>query len=119
MKILLAGLLERDAAAINILVRMAWRDHQVVSLPRSLSLTIPDQDNTARSCKCCIIDLAGLSLRRYSTENESRLQEFLSRRPAVLIVRGGGEGWLSAGLKIGRDTSELQSRSQLIWPNQL
>src|SRR5690625_5312555 len=75
MKILLAGLLERDAAAINILVRMAWRDHQVVSLPRSLSLTIPDQDNTARSCKCCIIDLAGLSLRRYSTENESRLQE--------------------------------------------
>ncbi|HLR86762.1 MAG TPA: hypothetical protein VK064_02630 [Wenzhouxiangella sp.] len=98
MKILLAGLLERDAAAINILVRMAWRDHQVVSLPRSLSLTIPDQDNTARSCKCCIIDLAGLGLRRYSTENESRLQEFLSGRPAVLIVRGGGEGWLSAGL---------------------
>ncbi|MBR6976284.1 MAG: hypothetical protein IKH84_05240, partial [Ottowia sp.] len=83
--ILLAGLTEQEAAALEILVGMHWRDWQVVALKRSLSLSIPEQTSAARAADVCVVDLFGLGMRRHTPEHEERLIEFLDGRSAVLL----------------------------------
>ena len=94
--ILLAGLTEQEAAALEILVGMHWRDRKVVTLKRSLSLSIPDQTSAARACDVCVVDLFGFGMRRHAPEQEERLMEFLDGRSAVLLAWGTGGGWFEA-----------------------
>lgn len=106
--ILMAGLSDQEAAAIEILVGMTWDNVQVVSIKRSLSLAIPEQGMEARACEVCVIDLFGLGMRRHSPENAQRLMGFLKGRPAVLLVWGSGGGWLESGL-------QKSSSQHLVW----
>lgn len=98
--ILLAGMLEREAAAIEIMMNKGWPDFTTVSKTRSPTLSIPQQDAAARACTCCIVDLFGLGLRRYSSEAEPLLLQFLAGRPAVLLVWGDGGGWTERQLPV-------------------
>jgi len=108
-RVLLAGLATRDAAAMDILIGMTWRNLECITLERQLSssmtLDLPAQDAAARACRICVVDLAGLGLRNYSARAESRLLEFLAERPAVLLFRGDGNGWLDSTL--ARSSSAL------------
>lgn len=92
--ILLAGLTDHEAAAIEIMVGMTWHDYHCTTLKRSLSLSVPAQGPVAQACDGCVVDLFGLGLRRRSTEGEARLLQFLAGRPGVLLVWGNGGGWL-------------------------
>lgn len=103
--ILLAGLTEPEAAALEILVGMHWRDWQTVTLKRSLSLSIPEQTSAARACKVCVVDLFGFGMRRHTPEQEQRLKEFLNGRNAILLVWGSGGGWAE---NVSPDTPEQQ-----------
>ena len=97
--ILLAGLTDHEAAAIEILIGMHWRAQRSVILPRSLSLAIPEQGAAARACGSCVIDLFGLGMRKHSAAREAELLAFLAGRSAVLLTWGDGGGWLDRGLR--------------------
>lgn len=94
--ILLAGMTDQEAAALEILIGMHWRDWKVVTLKRSLSLSIPDQNPAARAAEVCVVDLFGFGLRRHSPEHEQQLLDFLGGRSAILLVWGTGGGWYEA-----------------------
>ena len=99
---LLAGLTDHEAAAVEIMIGMNWQDQRVLTIPRGLGLGVPEQTPAARACAVCVLDLFGFGLRRHSPENESRLLEFLAGRPAVLLVWGSGGGWLERKLPLAR-----------------
>lgn len=93
-KVLLAGLVQRETAAVEILVSMTWPGVSCFSLPRCLTLTVPHQSRAARSCGFCVIDVAGFGMRHHSTDAQKRLVEFIAERPALLILRGAhGQSW--------------------------
>lgn len=94
--ILLAGMTDQEAAALEILIGMHWRDWKVVTLKRSLSLSIPDQNPAARAAEVCVVDLFGFGMRRHSPEHEQQLLDFLGGRSAILLVWGTGGGWYEA-----------------------
>lgn len=94
--ILLAGMTDQEAAALEILIGMHWRDWKVVTLRRSLSLSIPDQNPAARAAEVCVVDLFGFGMRRHSPEQEQQLLDFLGGRSAILLVWGTGGGWNEA-----------------------
>ena len=94
--ILLAGLTDHEAAAVEIMIGMNWRDERVVTLKRGLSLGVPAQTPQARACRACVLDLFGLGMRKHSSEHEAALIELLNGRSAVLLVWGQGGGWLEA-----------------------
>ncbi|MDO5625980.1 MAG: hypothetical protein Q4G71_14990 [Pseudomonadota bacterium] len=106
--LLLAGLTDHEAAAIEIMAGMHWREQRAITLPRSLNLGVPEQTAPARACGACVVDLFGLGMRRHTPEHETRLLAFLSGRSAVLLVWGGGGGWLEQPLA-------LASGQQLAW----
>lgn len=93
--ILLAGMVDKEAAAIEIMVGMYWRERTCVTLGRNAELSLPRQSTPAcASCTLCVIDLLGLGMRRHSEAHEQHLLEFLGGRPAVLLVRGLETGWM-------------------------
>ena len=93
-KILLVGLTDQEAAAIEIMIGMNWRDAQCTVLRRSLSLAMPEQTPEALACTHCVVDLFGLGMRKYSAENAERLMAFLGGRSAVALAWGAdGGGW--------------------------
>lgn len=100
--ILLMGLTDHEAAAVEIMIGMNWRDHRCITLKRELSLAIPEQHAAARSCEACVLDLAGLGMRKYSPANATRLMEVMAGRPAVLLTWGDGGGWLEAKLPLAK-----------------
>ena len=100
--VLLAGLTDTEAAAIEIMVGMTWRDHQCVTLARGLVLGVPAQTAQARACRSCVVDLFGLGMRKHSQDHERNLLEFLDGRSAVLLVWGSGGGWLDARMPLQR-----------------
>lgn len=100
--ILLMGLTDHEAAAVEIIIGMNWRDHRCITLKRELSLAIPEQHAAARSCEACVLDLFGLGMRKYSPANATRLMEVMAGRPAVLLTWGDGGGWLEAKLPLAK-----------------
>ncbi len=62
--ILLMGLTDHEAAAVEIMIGMNWRDHRCITLKRELPLAIPEQHAAARSCEACVLDLFGLDWER-------------------------------------------------------
>lgn len=100
--ILLMGLTDHEAAAVEIMIGMNWRDHRCITLKRELSLAIPEQHAAARSCEACVLELFGLGMRKYSPANATRLMEVMAGRPAVLLTWGDGGGWLEAKLPLAK-----------------
>lgn len=100
--ILLMGLTDHEAAAVEIMIGMNWRDHRCITLKRELPLAIPEQHAAARSCEACVLDLFGLGMRKYSPANATRLMEVMAGRPAVLLTGGDGGGWLEAKLPLAK-----------------
>lgn len=98
--VLLAGLTDHEAAAIEIMINMTWRDQRCITLRRDLSLSIPEQTAQAKACRYCVIDLFSLGLRKHSPDNEVLLLQFLAGRSAVLLMRGSGSGWFDALLPL-------------------
>ncbi|RRD58450.1 hypothetical protein EII20_02285 [Comamonadaceae bacterium OH2545_COT-014] len=99
--VLLAGLTDQEAAAIEIMIGMTWRDARCVVLRRNMSLAIPEMTVSARACTHCVVDLFGLGMRKYSPDNATRLLEFLGGRPAVVLAWGtGGGGWMDQTLPL-------------------
>lgn len=98
--LLLAGLADRQAAAIEVMAAMTWRDLSCVILRRGRLTSAPLQDERARACHLCVVDLAGLGLRQHSPQNQARLLGLLAGRPAVLLIRGEDEGWLAASQEL-------------------
>ena len=100
-KILLVGLTDQEAAAIEIMIGMNWRDAQCTVLRRSLSLAMPEQTPEALACTHCVVDLFGLGMRKYSAENAERLMAFLGGRSAVALAWGAdGGGWMGQKLPL-------------------
>ena len=91
---LLAGLTDHEAAAIEIMIGMNWHDQRVLTIPRGLGLGVPEQSAAAKACEQGVLDLFGFGMRRHTPEHEAKLIEFLAGRSAVLLVWGGGGGWL-------------------------
>lgn len=100
--VLLAGLTDTEAAAIEIMVGMTWRDHQCVTLARGVTLGVPEQGVPARACRSCVVGLFGMGMRKHSASHERQLLEFLQGRSAVLLVWGTGGGWLEARVPLER-----------------
>lgn len=100
--VLLAGLTDHEAAAIEIMIGMTWRDHKCVVLKRDLSMNVPEQTPEAKNCRYCVIDMLSLGMRKHSPETQARLLDFLQGRSAVLLIRGNGGGWQEALLPLPR-----------------
>lgn len=99
--VLLAGLTDQEAAAVEIMIGMTWRDARCEALRRNMSLSVPEMTVSARSCTHCVVDLFGLGMRKYSPENARRLLDFLGGRSAVVLAWGtGGGGWLGQNLPL-------------------
>ena len=99
---LLAGLTDHEAAAIEIMIGMNWQDQRVLTIPRGLGLGVPEQSAAAKACEQGVLDLFGFGMRRHTPEHEAKLIEFLAGRSAVLLVWGCGGGWLERQLPLAR-----------------
>ena len=99
---LLAGLTDHEAAAIEIMIGMNWQDQRVLTIPRGLGLGVPEQSAAAKACEQGVLDLFGFGMRRHTPEHEAKLIEFLAGRSAVLLVWGSGGGWLERQLPLAR-----------------
>lgn len=106
--VLLAGLTDHEAAAIEIMIGMTWRDNKCVVLKRDLTMSAPVQTPQALACRYCVVDLFSLGMRKHTPETQVRLLEFLDGRSAVLLFRGSTSGWQEAKLP-------LQEGQQLAW----
>ncbi len=62
--LLLAGLGPHEAAAMGIMLRIQWRDMEIVDLGRSADFELPQQGLVARACEGVVVDLHGVGLRR-------------------------------------------------------
>ena len=62
-RLLLAGLGPHEAAAMGIMLRMQWRDMEIVDLGRSADFELPQQGLVARACEGVVVDLHGVGLR--------------------------------------------------------
>lgn len=99
--ILLAGMTDHEAAAIEIMIGMNWRDQwEIVTIPRHLGLGVPAQTAAAQACGHCVIDLFGFGLRKHTPAHEASLMQFLAGRSAVLLSWGNGGGWLERDLPL-------------------
>lgn len=96
--VLLAGLSDPEAAAVEIMMNRRWPRLKPYRLRRPPRLGIPEQDSAAHGCSSCIIDLFSFGLRIHSLEAEAALLSFLERRPALLISRGEENTWARAAL---------------------
>ncbi|MDO4704698.1 MAG: hypothetical protein Q4A98_00545 [Comamonadaceae bacterium] len=106
--VLLAGLTDHEAAAIEIMIGMTWRDNKCVVLKRDLTMSAPVQTPQALACRYCVVDLFSLGMRKHTPETQVRLLEFLDGRSAVLLFRGSTSGWQEAKLP-------LQEGQHLAW----
>ncbi len=98
--ILLVGMADKEAAAIEIMVGMYWREHTCVTLVRSPALSVPLQTAKTRACDVCVVDLFGLGMRKHSEAHEQRLLQCLAGRCAVLLVWGLESGWMERVLPL-------------------
>ncbi|MFI0546869.1 MAG: hypothetical protein ACH34Y_08150 [Brachymonas sp.] len=98
--VLLAGLSDHDAAAIEILISMNWRDKRCVLLKRTADFSLPVQSAAAAACAKVVLDLGGVGLPQYGSEQAQALLAFLAGRPALLLSRTGGEAWPQAALPV-------------------
>ena len=92
-KILLAGLTEREAAAVQMLVESTWRDCSCVILPRLADFQMPVQSAQAQACSGVVVNLLGVGLLRYSEQAQSKLAQLLDGRSAVLLLHSGDPTW--------------------------
>ena len=91
--VLLAGLSDHDAAAMEILISTSWRQKRCVLLKRTAGFTLPEQNAQAAKCAKVVADLGGMGLQRYSPENAEKLLAFLAGRPALLLTWKNDGGW--------------------------
>lgn len=87
--ILLAGFSAQEAAAIDILVSMSWRDYQCKNIG-VVNINHP-QTVAQTSDRMVIASVVGLGIRSCTPENIQLILNFLSNRPAVLLIPGFGE----------------------------
>ena len=91
--VLLAGLSDHDAAAMEILISSHWREKRCVLLKRKADFTLPTQSAQAAGCAKVVADLGGMGLHPYSAENAAKLKAFLAGRPALLLTWKNDGGW--------------------------
>ena len=91
--VLLAGLSDHDAAAMEILISSHWREKRCVWLKRKADFTLPTQSAQAAGCAKVVADLGGMGLHPYSAENAAKLKAFLAGRPALLLTWKNDGGW--------------------------
>ena len=65
---LLAGLTDHEAAAIEIMIGMNWQDQRVLTIPRGLGLGVPEQSAAAKACEQGVLDLFGFGMRRHTPD---------------------------------------------------
>ena len=100
-RVLLAGLSDHDAAAIEILISMNWRDKRCVFLKRTADFALPVQDAQGSACEQVVLDLGGVGLHKYSAEHEQALLRFLAGRSALILTWKNDGGWAQAPLALG------------------
>ena len=97
--ILLAGFSDREAAAIEIMIALRWRERQCVWLKRAAAPALVEQDMRARACVGAVLDLSGLGLAKCTPDNAAQLLDYLAGRPAVLVA-GTDSLWPQAALTL-------------------
>lgn len=96
MNFLLLALTDREAAAVDSLIRRTWAGARCVIVPRSISHSVPSLPHEADNCEICIADIFGLGMRKHSEQAESQLRSLLMGKPVLLVYWGSGGGWLEA-----------------------
>lgn len=98
MKVLIAGLSDQSAAAMERVVGAVYPGAQVIRQQRGVSVDSPQAWAVAQSCDLCIVDLIGLGLARWTHERQLQLQALvLSDHCAIVLAPpGDGGGWLQA-----------------------
>lgn len=99
--LLLAGLAEREAAAVQMMVQGVWPDCSCVVLPRRADFAFPVQDAKALACAGVVVNLLGIGLLRHSAAAQEKLLDFLAGRSAVLLLHSGDSTWAAAQLPRG------------------
>ena len=84
--LLLAGLAEREAVAVQMMVQGAWPKSALVILPRREDFVMPPQDEAASACTGVVLNLLGLGLLRHGAQAQEKLLAFLAGRSAVLLL---------------------------------
>ncbi|MFI0546864.1 MAG: hypothetical protein ACH34Y_08125 [Brachymonas sp.] len=95
-KLLLSGLTEREAAAVQMMVESTWRDWGCVVQLRQANFQMPQQDAAAQACAGLIVNLLGVGLLRHNALAQSQLCALLAGRSAVLLLHSGDNTWAAA-----------------------
>lgn len=98
--VLLVGLSDHDAAAMEILISTNWRQKRCVLLKRTANFSLPVQNAQASQCAKVVADLGGMGLHQYSPDNAARLLAFLAGRPALLLTWKNDGGWKQASVAL-------------------
>lgn len=97
MKLLALGPTQQSSAAMEIILRAAWPGVSLLHVDRHPQGGLPDKTAHAADCRACIIDLLGLGWTRWNAERALALRDFLSGRPAIVLLPALDEaaGWAS------------------------
>ncbi len=98
MKVLIAGLSDQSALAMQRVVASVFQEAQVIRQQRGVSLDQPGPWAIARQCDLCIVDLIGMGLARWTAQRQAQLQaQVLGEHSTVILAPpGDGGGWLDA-----------------------
>ncbi len=97
-KMLVVGRGAQDTAAIGLMIDRCWPGAGIVALVRTPDRSLPAQEQEARGCDSCLIDLAGVGMQAHSAGAQTDLMAFLAGRAAILLLPAGGTGWSQCAL---------------------
>lgn len=95
VKILIAGLSQQSATAVELTAKRVWSDPSFVRPPRSITNALEELSPEAMACDIGVFDLLGLGLAHWTGEQEAELQVLMAKRPSIVLLPPGGGGWLN------------------------
>lgn len=98
MKVLIAGLSDPSAVAMERIVGVVYPGAEVIRQRRGVSMGSPKAWSVADGCDLCIVDLIGLGLARWTDERQLQLQSLVLNEHCAIVIAppGDGGGWLQA-----------------------
>ncbi len=100
--LIIIGSKEHEAAAIEVLCRMHWKDLTCSTHKPGLFSRSAPSGAPASQYQYAVVDLPGLGMANYTADNEKRIFADLGGRATIMVIPSHGGGWEAANPPSGQ-----------------